>query len=91
MICWQVPVLASFPSPLVPATSEGLGKNAPAKGNVVACPSRVRLSEDMWVSSRTFFVLDAEVWCALSGREDRRAGHKLLLYDRVMSLKGIVP
>lgn len=65
-------MLASFPSPLVPATvgdkDEGGGGGTaislPAQGQVrngVVSPSRVRLREDMWVSSRTFYVLDAEV------------------------------
>lgn len=71
----QVPVLASFPSPLVPATATGRDSNRdgrsggtaisiPGQGQVrngVVSPSRVRLREDMWVSSRTFYVLDAEV------------------------------
>lgn len=67
--CPQVPVLASFPSPLVPDTigderGGGTAISLPLGGQVrngVVSPSRVRLREDMWVSSRTFYVLDAEV------------------------------
>lgn len=65
--CLQVPVLDSFPSPLVPATVEDERGAGPAisltdqAGHGVVSPSRVRLREDMWVSSRTFYVLDAEV------------------------------
>lgn len=72
--CPQVPVLESFPSPLVPATVEDRGGRtaSSASGGTVSSPSgddkagvvspsRVRLREDMWVSSRTFYVLDAEV------------------------------
>lgn len=60
----QVPVLESLPSPLVPVTAGSEKDAAVPAGNVVtvvASPSRVRLREDMWVSSRSFFVLDAEV------------------------------
>lgn len=57
-------MLASFPSPLVPSTSTGNGALSSA-GTVVAPPHKARLREDMWVSSRTFYVLDAEVlWTA---------------------------
>ena len=56
----QVPVLASFPSPLVPPTSTD-NDALPLAAAVVAPPHRARLREDMWVSSRTFYVLDAEV------------------------------
>ncbi|CAM9133150.1 unnamed protein product, partial [Laminaria digitata] len=59
VLSW-VPVLASFPSPLVPSTSTA--KDALSlTGAVVAPPHMARLREDMWVSSRTFYVLDAEV------------------------------
>lgn len=54
-------MLASFPSPLVPATSQGQARDASPMGTVVSSPSRMRLSEDMWTSSGTFFVVDAEV------------------------------
>lgn len=60
-------MLASFPSPLVPSTSTDNGALSSA-GTVVAPPHKARLREDMWVSSRTFYVLDAEVlWTAAAG------------------------
>lgn len=56
----QVPVLESFPSPLVPTTAAG-GESD--RNSLVVAPVEVRLRDDMWLSSRTFFVIDAEVWC----------------------------
>ena len=56
-------MLASFPSPLVPSTSTDNDALS-----VVAPPHKARLRQDMWVSSRTFYVLDAEVlWTARPG------------------------
>lgn len=60
-------MLESLPSPLVPATVEDRGGTGTAISHAaegmggVVFPSRVRLREDMWVSSQTFYVLDAEV------------------------------
>ncbi|CAM9518821.1 unnamed protein product, partial [Hapterophycus canaliculatus] len=68
-----VPVLDSFPSPLVPPTVDGDARDGGGSGAAgtadsgrdsnsgVVSPSRVRSREDMWLSSRTFYVLDAEV------------------------------
>lgn len=68
MAC-QVPVLATFPSPLVPATAvekkPGGNKKASSEDIVVMPPTRIRLREDMWISSKTFYVLDAEVCTVL--------------------------
>lgn len=77
----QVPVLATFPSPLVPDTGGGSGGTALSlsgedKGGVVS-PSRVRLREDMWICSRTYYVLDAEV------RRDIDASKNCLLVTNV--------
>lgn len=47
------------PAISLPGTGQGRGQGQ--VGNGVVSPSRVRLREDMWVSSRTFYVLDAEV------------------------------
>lgn len=67
-------MLGSFPSPLVPATVDGdyrdggrgsgaVGTAHPGSDNNsgLVSPSRVRSRDDMWLSSRTFYVLDAEV------------------------------
>ncbi|CAM9856820.1 unnamed protein product, partial [Choristocarpus tenellus] len=64
-----VPVLTPLPSKLLPKTDQyvvpqSLGSDrsgATVASPRVVAPGRVRPREDMWFSSKTFYVLDAEV------------------------------